>query len=146
MPGVIFFFEENDRDVWSGRRIDLDAWNYACKIPGDINAAYVVNLTSQTLSTLDADMDFQVFNDLEAALIAAQGEKTYLTCPWDVGTQTNLGLFDHNTDWYIFGPAAGWSDPVDGYYLPQQGLGAVHAVHAATATMFHRCWVKNSGS
>ena len=34
MAGIVFWFENNDRDVFSGRQVDLDAWRYAIKAGG----------------------------------------------------------------------------------------------------------------
>lgn len=52
--GVCFYFEDNDVDVWSGRSIDLDAWNYAIKAAGDIKDVVIINRTNENLRTLDA--------------------------------------------------------------------------------------------
>ena len=49
MAGVVFFFEQNDVDVWSGRPVDLDAWALACLAAGDIDRVVVVNRTNEAL-------------------------------------------------------------------------------------------------
>lgn len=141
MAGICFYFEDSDVDVWSGK--DLDAWNYACKVAGDIDKAYIINKTDQVLEPFDVNMDFQVFGSLAEAEAAMTGNKMYLTCPWNIGNQSSIVGHDHLVDWYLFGPAAGWQKSIDGFYIPQGGHGAVHSVHAATVVMFHRYWTLN---
>ena len=142
MAGICFFYEDPDVDVWSGR--GFDAWNYASKLAGDIDTAFVVNLTDQSLQTFDQRIDFRVFDSLVDAEAAMAGAKCYVTCPWNAGNQTSAYDFDHaGVGFYIFGPASGWHHAIDGVCLPQAGGGAVHAVHAATALMFTRYWSVN---
>lgn len=139
MAGICFYFEDADVDVWSGK--DFDAWNYACKVAGDIDSAFVVNATDQVLQAFDTSMDFRTFDSLADAEQSMSGVKSFVGCPWDQGNYTPLYQCDHSLiDWYIFGPAAGWSETHDGICIPQAGLGAVHSVHAATAIMFQRYW------
>jgi hypothetical protein len=136
MAGICFYYEDTDVDVWSGK--DLDAWNYACKIGGGIDKSFVINTTAQTLHPFDVLMDFQVFTDLESALLAMAGSKTYFTTPWTPGNHASISGFNHMTDWYLFGPGAGWGQSLDGVFIPQAGGGAAHSVHAATHVMYHR--------
>jgi len=142
--GIVFFFEENDVDVWSGRNVDLDAWNYNCKI-ADIKKAIIVNKTEQDIQTFDVDMDIQIVTSLPLLT----GHTTQIVCPWEnTPTQkTNLWEFDHNTDWYVFGPSSGWANNYfgDSYLtIPQNGLGAHHSVFVATSIMFHKYNIKGS--
>jgi len=130
MAGICFFFEDSDVDVWSGK--DLDAWNYAIKAAGDVDNMIVVNKTDQYLQSPDVNLGFQVVNELPELENA-----TFIKCPWDSGENISLWDFDHNTDWYVFGPASGWGG-VDGVCIPQNGIGACHSVHIATTVMFHR--------
>ena len=137
MAGVVFYFEENDVDVYSGRRIDLDAWNYAIKLAGDVDTMIVINRTNQELTTPDAHLNFQVVSQMPELT----GEIAHLICPWDLSThKTALWDFNHQVDWYVFGPGTGWTDkaPESGIYMPQHGLAACHSVHVATAVMAHR--------
>jgi hypothetical protein len=141
VPGICFFFEGSDADVWSGK--DLDAWNYAIKVAGDIDKMIVINTTANPNQAPDVLLDFQEVAMLAEAEALMTGSIMYLTCPWDPGNQQSIAGHDHAVDWYVFGPAQGWAnDQRDGYYLPQAGHGAVHSVHAATAVMFHRFWTK----
>lgn len=144
MTGVAFFYEDNDVDVWSGRNSDLDAWNYAIKLAGDITSAVVVNHTAQELVTFDADMDVQFV----AELPSLPGTVCRLVCPWNDPTATPLWAFDHApVDWYCFGPASGWAGyapPPLSVCIPQFGRGALHSVHAATVVMADR-YARHSG-
>ena len=56
MSGLVFYFENNDIDVWSGRKMDLDAWNYNCKI-GNINDVIIVNKSSINIQPFDRGMN-----------------------------------------------------------------------------------------
>ena len=139
MPGICFYFEDNDRDVYSGRRIDLDAWNYAIKAAGDITKMVVVNRTDQELTTPDGNLDFQVVSESPDF---GDERVAYVVCPWDVcADKQELWNFDHAVDWYVFGPAGGWATTTAdkcGVYIPQHGIAACHSVHIATAVMLHR--------
>lgn len=135
--GICFFFEKNDIDVYSGRNIDLDAWNYACKI-ANISKAMIINRTDIDIKPFDANMEITIQTGLDPKSL--KGHTTQLVTPWETADTTDLWDFDHKTDWYVFGPASGW----DQYFgdtllsIPQHGKGALHAVHVATTVMFHR--------
>lgn len=139
MAGICFFFESNDVDVWSGREIDLDAWAYAVLNAKDIDRVIVVNRTSNRVRRfLD---NFQV----TSALPVLEGRVVHVICPWDDADQkTSLWSFDHQTDWYVFGPASGWLSlglPIEqGVYVPGGAPGriALHATHAASIVLAHR--------
>lgn len=137
MPGVCFFFESNDIDVYSGRTIDLDAWHLASCIPGDIDKLYVVNRTSADLITPNAALaEFKVLDALPTLNNAA-----ILVCPWNTALATPVYSFNHAVDWYVFGPSEGWRGVFpEGTLvtLPQSNEGACHSVHVATAVMFDR--------
>lgn len=139
MPGVLFFFEENDIDIFSGRKIDLSAWNYAIKSVGDIDNVIVVNRTSRPLSTIDSSINFQTVDSFPSLV----GTKTFIICPHDQAkVKSNLWDFDHKTDWYIFGPAAGWKkekvEIENGIFVPTALDDGLHALHIATTVMLHR--------
>ena len=144
MAGICFFFEHPDVDVWSGK--DLDAWHYAARIAGDIDRMMVVNKTGMVLESPDRALDFQVVGALpilpNACFLTTPKERFHPEQPlWD---------YDHRADWYVFGPASGWTGnlpSMDGehvVYIPQSGFAHCHSVHVATAVMFHRYHVRNS--
>lgn len=142
MAGIAFYFEDNDTDVYSGRRVDLDAWNYASKVAGDIDRAVVVNLTDQDLRSFDRSMDIEIVSELPDL----PGRVTRLVPPWRGDhTTINLWRFDHMTDWYVFGPADGFEAAGPHVTIPQAGTGAMHSVHAATVVMAHRYGVLRGG-
>jgi len=135
LAGIAFFFEDNDTDVYSGRRVDLDAWNYASKISEDIDKAMIVNWTDQKLQSFDRSMDIKIVDSLPEL----DGVVTRLVTPWRADEDTiELYDFDHKTDWYVFGPAQGFSPDGQSVTIPQAGLGAMHSVHCASVVMAHR--------
>jgi hypothetical protein len=139
MVGVVFFFEENDVDVYSGRRIHLDAWNYAIKAAGDITDMIVINRTDKNISSPDSELNFKVVSEMPDL----DGVIVHLVCPWDKIENNSVALwdFDHEADWYVFGPASGWNaeDIIKvGVHIPQSNMGALHAVHVASIVMMHR--------
>ena len=137
MAGICFYFEPHEVDVWSGH--DLDAWNYAAKAAGDIRRMIVVNRTDQRVPCPDAGLaSFEVMRHaprLENAV--------YLVGPNECGPNSvSLWDFDHNVDWYVFGPAAGWGSSRDGLHVPQSGKGSLHSVHICSVVMMHRYHVR----
>ena len=140
MPGIVFYFEENDKDVWSGRDIDLEAWASACQAAGDITKVIIINQTNTKLRTFDPDKNFKITDKLPDNL---EGHITYVICPWDKAqNKQSLWDFDHQTDWYIFGPSVGWCNhPIqNGIYIPvpDNKRIALHATHIASVVLMHR--------
>ena len=112
MSGICFFFEQNDIDVWSGRSIDLDAWNYAMKAAGDITKLIVINRTDTVIVSPDADLElFEVHQEFPAL----DGRVVRCVCPWDKTVDPSVSL-----------------------YVPQAGKGSLHSVHIASVVMLHR--------
>lgn len=140
MAGVVFFFEPSDVDVWSGRPVDLDAWALACLAAGDIDRVVVVNRTEEVLRPF---MDrFEVVSELPEL----EGRVVRVVAPTDRHLVPRpLWWFDHEVDWYVFGPASGWRSfselkrDATAITIPVAHEGcAFHAVHAATVVMSHR--------
>lgn len=136
MVGIVFFFEDNDIDVWSGRRIDFDVWNNAVKTTADVRQAIIINKTSADLQSWDADMEIIITTDFPTL----SGRVAHLICPWNnADTKISLWDFDHQVDWYVFGPAAGWHEQIQlGITIPQYGTCALHSLHVASIVMMHR--------
>ena len=142
MAGIVFYFEDNDKDVWSGRNIDLDAWNYNCKI-GGIDKAIVVNLTHQNLITFDGNMDITFVDEMPSLI----GNITQLVTPNEVAEATSLYEFNHQTDWYVFGPASGWrGNHFANTFLtiPESTPIYHHSVFVGATVMYHRDKVINN--
>jgi hypothetical protein len=140
VTGVVFFFEEYDRDVYSGRKIDLDAWNYAFKASGDIDKIIVINKTEMDLSSsLGGSYDFSVVNTIPDNI---SGDIVHLICPWNFAEEKiSLWDYDHSADWYIFGPSNGWSSDAGikkGVFIPQNTKVANHSIHICSTVMMHR--------
>lgn len=144
MAGICFFFESYDTDVWSGH--NLDAWIYACKAAGDIDRIIVINKTKQKVPRPDLSLGYDEVKSIEEAIEIMDGHITQIVCPWDFEKTEELWSYDHNTDWYIFGPATGWvrKDVGDAKVtVPQAGIGACHSVHIATVILMNRFGVLN---
>ena len=140
MAGIVFHFEEYDRDVYSGRRIDFDAWRYAAKAAGDIDKMIVVDKTGLQFGHPGGEIEFSVVNELPEL----EGKVAYMVCPWNnVKSKTSLWDFDHNVDWYVFGPASGWGEMDEGIYIPQASEVASHAIHIANVVLMHRYKVRS---
>ena len=135
MAGIVFYFEDNDIDVFSGRIIDLSAWNYAAKI-GDVDKLLIVNRTNQSLASPNKELDFTVCDTLPELENAVT-----IVCPWENENAICLWDYSHSADWYIFGPASGWRGkfPTESLLtIPQNGMGAAHSLHVASCVMYHR--------
>ena len=153
MPaGICFHFEDNDRDVWSGRSIDLDAWLYACLAFG-VDNKVVVDLTSEGLRV----PNIETVKSLEAFEEAHLGERIlYLETPWSFTKfePTKLPDFQHPEDcWYVFGPAGGFrpDERPDLEWLTVPQLGsldgthvAMHSVHVVGVVLAHRYWQRGA--
>lgn len=143
MVGVCFFFESNDVDVYSGRRIDLDAWHYACLAAADVERVLIVNRTEEKLTWPDERVICQVL----PAPTKLGGKVARLMPQWRTGdAAVSLWGFDHDVDWYLFGGAHGFQEP-RGFgnpdrhqevFIPQQGRAPLHSVHVASAVLLHR--------
>jgi hypothetical protein len=149
MAGVVFWFETNDKDVWSGRPIDLDAWRYAIKA-GGIDKARCINELGWPL-TFDIDFDFEILGNYSSDFLTwlAQPERinenivlfdTEWTCP--EGSIPLSELNHQEVDWYVFGASSGIPTdlPIEcqHVYLPQNGTASLHSVHIASAVMLRR--------
>lgn len=140
MSGIIFYYEDSDIDVWSGK--NLDAWNYAAKI-GEIDSLIVINKTDQELKNPNVSLNFKVINDISE--LKVEGLTVALRCPWESEKGDSLWEFNHDVNWYIIGPAAGWNSVKSEYknfdyniHIPQGNKIATHSIHVATTVMFDR--------
>lgn len=142
MVGVCFHYEEYDSDVFSGRPVILDAWNYAISAAGDVTEVCIINKTAQTLK-FNEKFDLKVFGTCQEFLEYSKSRKvTNVVAPGEVDQPTSLWEFDHVTDFYLFGSTA---DRLSGggIIIPTAGVAAFHPVHAATVVLSHRFGVHN---
>lgn len=131
MVGVVFFFEDNDKDVYSGRHIDLDAWYLSTQVCSDVDKMILINLTDQLIRTPNADFDFTVCSGLPPL------ENAIYLCPH--GEQTLYDIDHSKVDWYVFGPASGWREDVGPKVsLPSCEHVHLHSQHVMTAVMYDR--------
>lgn len=143
MAGIVFWFQSNDKDVWSGRPYDLDAWRYAAKA-GGINQARCINETPWPVF-FDGDFDFEIIGSRKDDLMEWTKDKSNMViletermCPEGA---IPLRELDHSkVEWYIFGQGNASPQGIDGQYvyLPQDGIGGLHPVHTASAVLLRR--------
>ena len=89
------------------------------------------------------DNGFTVVRSLEEAqAVIGGGRVTQVVCPWDFGRQaTDLWDYQHETDWYVFGPASGWGGRdigSDKITIPVPDNTPMFSVQAATVIFSHR--------
>ena len=158
MAGICFYFEDYDVDVYSGRRIDLDAWNYAIQSGGqDMDTLLMLNRTTQKITSPNSRLSFSTLDDTSKVVVPElEGTVAYFCPPPDPRVAETLWDFDHNVDWYCFGPSGGFKfepkpgDRVVGIPLGPVDLagvvpGQIHSVHTASIVMAHRYHVKFGG-
>jgi hypothetical protein len=133
MAGVVFYFEHNDIDVYSGRAIDLDAWYLASQISPDIDKMLVVNRTDTRIAMPQTNISLEVVRELPELEGAVYLDPTKGESLW--------GLEHSSVNWYVFGPAGGWGreDPNKRYInIPHSPGVHCHSQHVMTTVMFHR--------
>ena len=148
MAGIVFWFENSDRDKFSGRQVDLDAWRYAigagcisetvCFNKSDYNP--VLNAGYSTFKIIDGDrtkFTEWVVEHKDQNLLFIETE---WSCP---SNAINLGSVNHATiDWYIFGPSNGIPTECQEFgqwcYLPVKDRFALHPVHIASCVLTRR--------
>jgi hypothetical protein len=133
MVSLAFYFQHHDLDVFSGRRQDVDAWNYSAK-SGEINEIIMADETNNNWTT-DGDVPHQFVDDLSNL----PGTVAYF-CPHG---ETSLWSLDHAAiDVYAFGPASGWDKRERQLTVYIPGI-EIHAQHAAAIAMAHRrAWLE----
>ena len=146
MAGVVFWFEDNDRDTFSGRQLDLDAWRHALKA-GGIDKARCFNI-SKFDPVIIGDDDYTIAGTSKKDYIDWVDQHKYENllfvgsqneCPESAVTLKNV---DHNqVDWYIFGRSNGilkTGHEKNFMYLPTKNNLALHSLHIASAVMLDR--------
>ena len=133
---LAFFFEDSDKDIYSGRLIDLDAYRYACKAFG-VNHMAVINLSTEEISMNDDGILLEQYSSFEEFKNSHKDSKMLLTeVPW----ACPAGAYILNKelpefDWIVIGPSTGWiphPQDVEWLLVPQNGKGALHSQHIAT--------------
>lgn len=132
MFGVCLHFEDNDRDVWSGRPIDLDAWRYALKAFGGDRLA-VINLTDAVLSVQDMNISVEEYLSLNDFTSAHADERLVYV---ELGGPS-LQEFTHPADcWYVFGGTTVTLPQAD-VTVPTNGI-TLHPVHVEQIILWDR--------
>lgn len=113
MVGICFHFEDNYRDVYSGRQIDLDAWRYVGKGFGVSDFAMIDCCSGgANAAMMDTEVAFEKFDDFQSFLAAKPGIVHVQVEPsWavpDGQTVTDVDQFTHPSGdvWYCFGYGA----------------------------------------
>jgi len=138
MAGICFYIEADE--------IDLAPWNHAARAAGDIDTFAIINRTAAPVRSSNDGMGLCAYANLDQFLDDHRGRSmAYLCSPWQPArTRVPLWRFDHDTDWYVFGPAAGWGREIDsGVFVPQASRAALPSQHIAAAVLLHRHWVKH---
>lgn len=133
---LAFFLEDWDRDVYSGRQIDLDAYRYACKA-FRVKEMAVINPEGIEYEFNDQDMKLTEFISFEDFVAAHKDEKiVLLETPWSApASSRSLGKGGAEADWFVIGPSSGWIPQPPGFdwlIVPQDGRGGLHGQHIAT--------------
>ena len=149
MAGICFHIEADDVGAHSYRKTDLEAWNNVALAAGDIDTIAIVNRTTEPPISPDSAIGLCLYANLGLFLDDHRGRSmVYVCAPWD-STEACVPLwrFDHDIDWYVFGPAGGWDREIDtGLTVPQSGRTALPSVLIASAVLLHRHWVKRGGT
>lgn len=130
--GVCLHFEDNDRDVWSGRAIDLDAWRYALKAFGGDRLA-VVNLSEAELSVRDESIVVEEHPSFDAFTAAHEGE--CLVCV-ELGGPSLVDFTHPAACWYVFGGTTATLPRAD-VSVPTRGV-VLHPVHVQSIVLWDR--------
>ena len=154
MVGVIFYFEENDKDFYSGRGVaDFDIWRMSLKAFG-ANAMIIIDNTAKKSADdykhANQEIVIETHKTLDEALKANSKEKNiYLETKWTLPEGTNasdLKDFDHPKDnvIYILGQASGFREEdlkvekKTVVYVPQVGKGAMWPVCVMSIVLYDR--------
>lgn len=147
MAGICFYFEDYDLDVYSGRNIDLDSWNYAIQAGGsDMKDMLVLNQTDQKIRTPNKQINFKTcLHSERTPHPKLEGRVAYFVVPTDTRVQNTLWEFDHEVDWYCFGPGQrdNFSPKKGDVFVTVPMPVQLHAVHIASVVMAHRFHVRN---
>ena len=141
MAGIVFYFEDYDTDVWSGRPIDMDAWKYSVNASIGIDKVFIINKTEEEPKWFNNTMDIQIVDEMPEL----EGHITQLVTPSEMVRYNKESLslwdFNHDTDWYVFGPASGWGGNHFGdtfLSIPHNNNVHHHSVFIGTITLYHR--------
>jgi hypothetical protein len=153
LAGIVFYFEDYDKDVYSGRRIDLDAWNYAMK-SGGIDKAICFNCVHDIKLQMDNKIHFTEIHahNVKPRVILSQwlnengiDKKIVLFTPPKSAPNDAIHIKDleHNTvDWYVFGPSVGVDSDYKNtqyVYIPTADERIdLHSVHIGSYVMLRR--------
>ena len=148
--GIVFHFENFEKDVFSGREIDFDAWRYACKAFG-IEQMVVIDLIPGGSKYIIADAEYKptiYFSLKDFEDLHLTDNLIYFETSWSFSkelTPINLNDFKHpktGNTWYIFGPANGFTPQInDGktwVSIPQKTNTALHSLHLAPIALYDR--------
>lgn len=132
MFGVCLHFEPHDRDVWSGRALDLDAWRYALRAFGGDRLA-VVNLAGDRLAVHDERIEVEEHPDLDSFVAAHRGERLVYV---ELGGPSLIDYQHPAECWYVFGGTTVTLPRAD-VTVPMSGV-VLHPVHVEQIVLWDR--------
>jgi len=142
MAKVCIYYQPYDIDTFSGNPERLYAWSYAFQSVGDITDLKIIDSVGISYPTgISSSIKTEVIKDFPDF---GNETVTQLVCPWNQPPKESISLwnFDHDTDWYFFGPASGWKEEEyigDNYvHIPTHGNTEFHSLHVGTVVMTHR--------
>ena len=132
---LMFYFDEHDKDVWSGRTIDYDIWQVFTQIWGVTELA-VINNTDLELNTAGRD-NIEIFSNEE---VFFSKNRTFIHLEHPKNSPKEM-LSEHTFDseaWYCMGPAQGWSHMYRGKTLGIEQIGSaeLHAPFVASVLCY----------
>lgn len=155
--GLCFHFETTDRDLWSGRKIDLDAWQTMC-VAFDVKKVVCIDLAGWAhIDWPQGGPDLKIVKSLEEFEEYAGEDslerRIYVETPWTVPKENSppitpyrsINLTTDDIYWLIIGPSAGIkpsSNRKHYYTVPQEGGKngkgpSLYPVHMASVPLSH---------
>ena len=136
MSTLVIHFEDNDKDVWSGRNLDIDMWKTACFNWG-IDELRIIDLrTDKTWQPLDPSLQLKWYSTIEEAT-EDLNNIVYIDRQGD----TSLWQINHNEiEAYVIGASYGYISRPEGVkvVIPQQGRDEMHSTHIAAIVLADR--------
>ena len=136
MGTLVIHFEDNDMDVWSGRKLDIDMWKTSCFNWG-IEELRIVDLrTDKSWQPQEPMLNLKWYGSLNQALEGLEN-LVYI----DIHGNESLWEFTHSEDMvYVIGASYGFLETPVGtrVVIPQIGNDEMHSTHIAAMVLAHR--------
>jgi len=146
---ILFHFEDNKIDTYSGRQDDIDAWRYAHKAFG-LSEMHMIDKTTGGVEwkTNDAECPLYIYKSIDEWKEKNRPTNIYyLETEWSLPKDKiqYLNYFvwkwvDPNEDnWFLIGDSEGFNGSEHGNFISikQDGKGAMHSVHIIGILLHH---------